>query len=210
MKRLCLSLVVVGAAALSTQTASAQWYIDDQAATAGESYARGMSDVISAQGQYNLQTSQAAINLSEARSKEIQNAQQYTEAYFQMRAANKAYRAQEAGPRVTSEQLFRLAKQDAPSRLSPSELDPVSGKLSWPAALKTDDFGKTRAEIDELYAKRAAGSVLSIDDRRKLSKACGDMTDALRAQIRDLPPPDYLSAKKFIESLAYEGEKPTG
>lgn len=210
MKRFSVLFAVLVFVTLWASAASAQWVVEDQAATAGESYARGLSDVISAQGSANLSNSQAAINLTEARSKQIENAQQWTNTYFQMRADNRAYRAQEAGPRVTSEQLFRFAKEDAPSRMSPSELDPVSGKLSWPVALKSDDFNKYRSQIEELYMKRATGGVLNIDERRQLSKSCVDLNDTLKAQIKDLPPPDYIAAKKFIESLAYEARMPTG
>lgn len=210
MSRLCVVLLVLTIPGSWAASASAQWYVDDRASTPAESYAKGLSDVVSAQGQYNLATSAAAINMTEARKNQIENAAQWTDTYFQMRAANKAYRAQEARPRATSEQLFRFAKEDVPSRLSPSELDPVSGKLAWPAALKSDDFDKYRAQIDELYAKRASGTVLNVDDRRALSNACADLSEALRAQIRDLPPADYMSARRFIESVAVEGRTPTG
>ncbi len=209
MRRLGTIAILVSILGLFPQAAGAQWWVDNRAATPAESYARGVSDVVRSQGDYNLNTSEAMLNLSEVRRREIENARQWTDTYFEMRAANRAYRAEERQPRATSEQMVRWAKEDAPDRLSPSELDPVSGKVSWPVALKTDDFEKMRAEIESLYNKRAAGGVLTIDERRKLRDACNLMQTHLKDQIRDLPPSDYLAAKKFIDSLSYEASLPT-
>ncbi len=60
------------------------------ASTAAGSAMNGMASVISAKGNYNLSTSAAAVNMTQAQKQEIQNHQQYTNTYFQMRATNKA------------------------------------------------------------------------------------------------------------------------
>ena len=51
----------------------------------------GMANAISAKGNYNLSTSAAAINMTQAQSNEMQNHQQYENTYFQMQQANQAY-----------------------------------------------------------------------------------------------------------------------
>ena len=65
----------------------------------------GMANAISAKGNYNLSTSAAAINMTQARKNHIQNQQLAANTYFQMRAMNKAATAAERGPPPTMEQL---------------------------------------------------------------------------------------------------------
>ena len=45
----------------------------------------GMASMISAKGDYNLSTSAAAINMTQAQKNEIENRQLYTNTYFDMR-----------------------------------------------------------------------------------------------------------------------------
>ena len=71
--------------------------------TAAGNAMNGMAKRISAKGNYNLSTSAAAINMTQAQKNEIQNKQLYTNTYFEMRATNKAAR-EEAGPPPTMEQ----------------------------------------------------------------------------------------------------------
>ena len=54
-------------------TAAVGQVIYNSASTAAEGYQRGLSGVISAQGQRNVSNSQAAINLTDARSNQIDN-----------------------------------------------------------------------------------------------------------------------------------------
>src|SRR5262245_34433251 len=67
---------------LGSMAATAQ-VIYNSASTAGEGYARGLSSVIEAQGQRNLSNSQAAINLTQARSSQIDNQVKSVNAYWE-------------------------------------------------------------------------------------------------------------------------------
>ena len=104
--------------------------------TAAGSAMNGMASVISAKGDYNLSTSAAAINMTQAQKNEIKNRQQWTNTYFDMRATNRAARAAEAGPKPTMEQLVRIARQGAPAPITPSQVDPMTGKIDWPGPLQ--------------------------------------------------------------------------
>src|SRR5690242_11792328 len=86
MRGCCLLTIVLVAAALPS-AASAQ-VIYNNASTAAEGLGRGIGDVVRSQGEYNLNTSQAAINLTQARSQEIDNRMQATQTYFAMRNLN--------------------------------------------------------------------------------------------------------------------------
>src|SRR6476661_5505006 len=71
------SLMIFGLAATKAQV------IYNSASTAAEGYANGMSNVIAAQGQKNVSDSQAAINLTQARSAQIDNQVKSVNAYWE-------------------------------------------------------------------------------------------------------------------------------
>ena len=104
--------------------------------TVAGSAMNGMASVISAKGDYNLSTSAAAVNMTQAQKNEIQNRQMATDAYFSMRATNRQAVAAERGPSPTMEQLVKIARQGVPKPLNTSQLDPVSGKIAWPGPLQ--------------------------------------------------------------------------
>ncbi len=73
----------------STVNAYGGWPGYTGGTTAAGSAMNGMASVISAKGDYNLSTSAAAINMTQAQKQEIQNRQQWTNTYFDMRATNR-------------------------------------------------------------------------------------------------------------------------
>ncbi len=180
------------------------------ASTAAEGRMRGMGDLVRSTGEANLANSGAAINYSIARRNEIENRAAYTETYFEMRRANKAYRAAEKGPKPTMEQLVRLAQDGAPKRLSPSELDTVTGAVNWPVALQADSFAAGRASLEAAFARRGTNSVIGTKDYVLVRGETTAMLADLKKQIRDMPPQEYSNARKFLESLAYEATQPAG
>jgi hypothetical protein len=210
-----MRLILIGAAVLGAAAgpALAQYYgpyAEYHASTAAEGAARGMADVVRSQGQANLANSAAAINMTEAQSNYIQNRDQWTNTYFQMRDANRKYRAAERGPRPSMEDLVRNAQTGMPDRLSPGELDSVAGGISWPGLLQTDQYAAYRSELDALYAKRARDGALSTPDYIQADKLTKDMMAELKDQIRDVPQMDYIAAKRFLQSLGYEARLPAG
>jgi hypothetical protein len=163
----------------------------------------GMSNVISAQGQRTLANSAAAVNMTQARKNEIQNRQAWTDTYFAMREENRRVRAAERGPNPTPEQIAQIAKSGVPKPLTPSELDPVSGKLFWPGALQLDSFEAQRSQVDELFAVRARYGALSYTDQVKARTTINDMYKAIKAQVNNMPSPDYMLCRSFLGRLMY-------
>lgn len=157
--------------------------------TAAGSAMAGMSDVISAKGNYNLNTSAAALNMTEAQSKEIQNREQYTNTYFQMRQENRAYRAQESGPRPTEEQVARMAQQGVPQPVSSSQVDPLTGKISWPGPLQMGAFAQQRATVEQLLENRSQNGSLSYADQMTMRQVLNGMVQQLKGQISTIQPP---------------------
>jgi hypothetical protein len=175
--------------------------------TAAGSAMNGMASVISSAGSYNLATSAAAINMTQADREAIQNNQMYANTYFEMRAANRAARAAEKGPRPTMEQLARLAQQGAPRPLPTGALDPVSGGVDWPELLKTADYNSQRTALNELFAKRAELGGLGFSDQTKARQAVDAMFATLKGQIRSVPSDQYVASRSFLNSLAYAAAK---
>jgi hypothetical protein len=179
-------------------------YVDNRATTVGQGYAYGLGDVIRSQGAYNLMTSKAAINATEAQRNEIQNREQWTSTYFQMRKEQRAAVAEERGPHPTAEDLVRYAQMGKPKPLGPNQLDAVSGKIYWPRSLRTDQFASSRGILDELFAKHARYGDISMEDLMKIRDETNKMINQLNQEIRDIPPMEYTTAKQFLVSLAYQ------
>jgi hypothetical protein len=205
----------IGASALLvlfSSWAAAQYYgggyIDNKASTVGESYARGYSDVVRSQGMANLANSEAAINMTEAARRDMENRDQWTDTYFQMRQKNRDYRAAERGPRPSREDFVRIAAAGRPERLSPSQLDSVTGAIKWPRALTRPEFADSKAQLEALFAKRAAYGQSTWDDYGQIDATIKAMSDELRKAVREIPPGDYTAARRFLDSLAHENRQP--
>jgi hypothetical protein len=182
-------------------------YYGGGATTAAGSAATGMANLISSRGSANLNNSAAAINMTQARKNEIENHQQYTNTYFEMRATNKAARAAEDGPPPTPDQLARIAHEGVPKELSPSQFNHVSGQIAWPQALQLDTFATERQQLDTLLGSYSQVGNLNYGDQLKARKLINDMAAKLKAQVRDLPPPDYMTCRSFLNSLIYATSK---
>jgi hypothetical protein len=173
------------------------------ATTAAGAALGGMASVISAAGDYNLSTSAAAVNLTQAQKQEIINRQDATNAYFEMRAANRAAREAERRPRPTMEQMVRIAQAGTPKPLDSNQMDPVSGKLVWPGALQSDTFETARTDVDRILAKRAEHGGLGYSDQTRVRENVDEMFAQLKTQIRDIPAQDYAASRQFLQRLVY-------
>jgi len=195
-------------AALTAVPAYAQWGWGwgprRGASTAGESFQRGFADVVRSAGAANLMNSQAMKNVEDARRKYIDNRLQATQTYFEMKRYNQEYRDATKQPRPTSEQLFRLAKEATPGQLSPADLDPVTGEISWPDVLKLDMYAEERAALNDLFAERAnAGGNIGFEQRQAIRQNVARMQADLAGQINDIPPQVFSSANAFLRKLEF-------
>ena len=185
-------------------------YYPFHAATAAESYARGRAEIIRSQGEFNRLTSEAAINAEAARAQAITNAQDAVEAYFNIRRQAREYRQAERKPRPSLEAIERYARDARPDRLSPNELDSLTGRINWPILLQHDSFQQKRGELEELFDRWAVARNLGTagnfgaSEYLAVIQLTDNMMDQLRGQIHQLPPQDYVRARRFLESLAFE------
>lgn len=211
--RLCMyaaAAVMIGVGSVGVGRLTAQVYDGNYAnpygasyhsSTAEEGMANGFANIVRSAGQANLTNAQAATEAERARSAYLQNRALATQTYFDMRKMNAQYREGERSKPLSQEQYIRIAKEAAPDRLSPSELDPFSGTIQWPPQLRGKPFAAQRATLETLYQQRAHGNLQTY---QAIKAACAALNAALKANIDTMPPMDFVRAKNFIDSLAYE------
>ena len=208
-----LTIVAVAVVAFAARPASAQYpypYYQARASTAGESHARGMADVVRAAGDNNLRNSQAAINYEAARSAELDNRLKYTETHYEKKRMHDAYKASKRRPPLTTEEAHRLARIRAPKRPNGTQLDPITGDLSWSLLLQTSPFASHRKNLQKLFSARAAseGSI-GVQQYSQIKRTTDAILEQLRRNIRRYPPQDYVEARRFVRGIAYEARFPT-
>jgi hypothetical protein len=222
---LTIVLLAVGSAAPAQETVPPDIPVDEafvvgggyggyragyHASTAFEGAARGFADYMRSQGQFNLSTAEAAVAASQARQQEIDNYQQWVDAYHNTRRKIREYRAAERRPRATAEDLIRYAQRARPDRPSPSELDALTGRVSWPVLLRHEAFAEHRTALGELFQKRAMDRHLQTEHYLAIQEAIDAFESELKSRVRQLPLQDYASAKRFLRSLDYEAQLPVG
>ncbi|MCC6143791.1 MAG: hypothetical protein IT368_08285 [Candidatus Hydrogenedentes bacterium] len=172
-----------------------------------------MADMTRSQGMYNVMTSAAMVNYEQARSKYIENQKQWTEVYMMKQRvvqAEHARQLEEARARNARIAEYKAnSPSSLPSRLNSSELDPSTGKITWPSALNRDSFASQRLEIEELFTARAHTGTTS-ELTEAINKKVRGMQEQLRKHIREIVTQEYLEARKFLDRLSLEGRFPVG
>jgi hypothetical protein len=169
-----------------------------------------LGDLVRSRGLFNLQTSEAAIKATEARRSQIENRSTAIQSYFDDRQRSRELRSAERGPRPTVSDFARYARAGRPQRPSPGELDTFSGRLFWPIVLQGEAFVQPRSALEELFKLRALNRRMELSEYLQARQAVEAMAATLRDQIRQVPPDDYVAARRFLTSLAYEAQSPVG
>jgi len=174
-------------------------------------YVRGLSDLYRARGAYLQSYTKAMINYQEARKKYIENQEKLTELYWINRREQSARRKAKKDERARRRRELAARRSKVvripPRRVTPSELDPVSGKIFWPSELKKDSFTEYRQKLEELFVLRAHTRTMP-GLPAEIYHTARDMKDKLKLQIQKIPVQRYLVARKFLDLLALEGRLP--
>lgn len=170
----------------------------------------GAADMVRAQGVYNDLTASGMVKVEQARQQYLANQRQWTELYLMRQrvvAGQHEQARQEArarNERYRDEQVFHVP---LPARLTSRELNPSTGRVEWPQALKRDAFALERRGIEELLASRNDPEGVS-ERSELLADRIGEMRADLRGHIRQLMTPEYLEARKFLDRLSLEARFP--
>src|SRR5262249_7215956 len=109
----------------------------------------------------------------------------------------------ERGPRLTAEQLARISQEQAPKPLNSMQVDPISGRVAWPALLQDQRYAAERAEVEQVVAKQVTFGGLGLSDQTRAREAIENMFATMKDQVRDVPPQQYTTARTFLRSLMY-------
>jgi hypothetical protein len=173
--------------------------------TAAESYSRGMADVIRARGEAAEAAARAAQAQELARSQYIENQTLWLEEYNRRRRIGAARREAEQARRRERVDRFRSAR-DARIAEMPvaTQLDPDTGEIQWPDALRQSEYLASRERLDELFRIREeTGGSTAVQE--EIREAVLQMRSQLQDHIRDYAPDDYIAADKFLSALARAG-----
>lgn len=198
MKRLSLIVVLL----LLGSVAATGQVIYNSASTAAEGAANGMSNVIQAQGQRNLSNSQAAINLTQARSNQIDNQLKSVNAYWQKYDIY-SQRQQEQFQKIGEQRQAYLARYGLQS-LTPQEFDRSTGAVNWLKILQQSQYDQYRLTLDNLLKKRAYEGALSGDEYMQATAASKDWRAMITKQRNEYPGPILDQMLRFILKVSRE------
>jgi hypothetical protein len=171
--------------------------------TVASNYLYGMSNVIRAEGEYNVLTSQAGVNYEEARSRYLDNKKKWWQNYIQGQEAHQKMMAEKRmREKHSPEALAFAASSSVPRPLSSDALDPVTGAISWPDLLQADQYAAERKELEQLFELRAK-TTQTAGTSEAVRSAAGRMTALLRKDVQNVPANEYIAARKFLDSLAW-------
>jgi Rad3-related DNA helicase len=152
-------------------------------------------------------TARPAVSNANEEHQVLENAKEANQLYYQFRETNRAYRARQiARDRASPEAAAKAALDDLPRWLGPDELNQASGKISWPAALQSDEFGSLRTAIEDQFRSRARKD--SVETTTIIKEQIKEMIGLLRAHIEEMPADEFMTARKFLDSLDYAMHHP--
>ena len=187
-------------------------YSNNRASTVAESRARGLSDVIRSRGQYEMDSADARISRTDARSRELDNRMKSTQTYFERRNYNREQRfgtteEKYAKKMANQEKYARYMRRANPNNLSDGQLDPRTGKINWSSTLMQADYKESRDKLDKLFALRARqDGKISGATYEKIDDASQELLAALRNNSPALKADDYVAAKRFANALLQTAE----
>ena len=191
-----LLLVAVAAPVVQAQV------VVDQASTAGESYARGVSGIISAQGQKNLSNSQAAINMTDARSNQIDNQVKSVNAYWEKKGIYQQH--VEAENQQIEAKRDRYIARRGSLDLSTDEFDRTTGQVNWPKILQQSAYDPYRTQLDTMFHDRSYNGALTGDQYVEATTAYNDWRDAILGQKSEYPSPVLQQMLRFLIKVKRE------
>jgi len=176
--------------------------IYNNASTSGESYSRGIGGIIQAQGQRNVNNSQAAINAQDAYSMAIDNSVKSVNAFWEKKDIYNQRKQQELA-QIAQKRSGYLAKHGLKS-LTTEEFDRTTGQITWPKVLEQKQFDQYRNTLDELMRKRAYQGALTGDEYMQATAASKEWR-AMLAKQKDVYPPQILSQMtRFVLKVTRE------
>ncbi len=189
-------MIGLGASAITAQV------IYNSASTAGEGYQRGAASVIQAQGEKNVNDSQARINNQDAYSAAIDNSVKSVNAFWEKKGIYSQHQQQQLAA-IDQQRAAYMAKHGLQS-LTPEEFDRTTGAVNWPKVLDQKQYDQYRLTLDKLFKQRAYAGFLSGEEYMQANAASKDWRALLATQQAMYPAPILSQMIRFILKLDRE------
>jgi hypothetical protein len=165
----------------------------------------GSGELVRGIGEAVRNGSEAAINIEQAKSQYLKNNYDASKTFWDKRLLWVENSAYHRGRPLSSEQLRQIARDAAPRRLGILQLSPATGEINWPAGLLRPEYNELRSVLEDVFANRTpSNSGVGSSTEVAATRITAVMQDDLKSQIREMTPNEYIAAKNFLRSLAYE------
>lgn len=159
-------------------------------ATAQEAAARGAAAMIQARGQYNLLTSLAALNATEAQRRELENKQLKADRYLAMR---QSYRERRAAELSQSRADINAPKET----VAADAISAIPREIFWPVALQASEFDGYRRLVEQIVTNQNSGRAIAFSDKSRLHRA----TRLVESKLTSDGSAEAEAAMAFLETL---------
>lgn len=181
------------------------WDYGGGAATAQESYARGIADVIRARSQAAVDVARAATEAEQARALYLKNRNYATRSFVENRAIRDEYRK-------TADNTFYKSKEKLADYVEKRKLKPLTqsefyestGEISWPFGLMHPEDAEQRERLQELFTKRAEEGSLTPEEYIEANRLIREWRLELADHRDDFSASDVTDAARFLSRLQME------
>lgn len=164
---------------------------------------------ITAVAQANATNATALQTLEQVRTLSLDNNLKKAKTFYEKRTLHKSNPASTVRKRVTQEDISRYSKSLIPKRPDRHQLDQIQGKILWPEILQGERFLEYRLQMEFLFVQRSTlQNGITSGVHRQVKDLSTQMYVELRSLVREVTPAEYLEARKFIDSLAFESRFP--
>ena len=172
---------------------------------------QAQAEMVNALGQARKAAAESRKMLEECRGLAIENGVKAAKAFYEKRTEREQYMAKHVRRRPTAEDLMRYSQARRPQRLNQGGLLPVSlsptTTIPWPATLRAPEFDPYRVQVEAAFEQRSpTNSGVGSELYRQVHQLTTRMRAELKARIGEMSAMEYISAKRFLESVAYEAQ----
>jgi hypothetical protein len=145
------------------------------------------------------------VNIEAAKSQYLKNNYEASKTYWDKRQLRAERIANLRGRSLSADDLRQLARDAAPDRLSVLQLSPVTSEINWPAGLMRPEFANYRIRLENVFANRTISNTgVGSTTEVLVTRLTDSMQRGLKARVLEMTPSEYMVAKNFLRSLAYE------
>ena len=164
---------------------------------------------ITAKANAKATDAQTLQTLEQVRGLKLENSVKVANTFYEKRKLYDGYQGLSTHERATAEDLLRYSKTPVPQRPANYQIDPLKGEIFWPEVFQEEEFYVLRTQVDCLFAQRkAAPGTRGGEVFGQVQNVAAQMREELRSRVRQMDPTEYLAARKFIDSLAFEARFP--